>query len=153
MKSRKEIWKSIKWELDFLWAAREHVLMILMIITVIGLAIYGISPNPIKKRNNELLIFRNEKLIIVGTNEGHGFTEDKYHKPILIKIWLVQRVNDTTQFAELTSRGDFDDWKITEELWYSKGIGDTLYFDYILKNRFFTINNSTNEDLQRLGRR
>jgi len=135
-KTRKEIWETIKWNLEFLWDIREHVAVILMIVIVIGLVIFLACPNPIKKRNNEKLIYRNEKLVIVGTNEGEGITEDKFHKPVVIKIWLVQRVKEPTQFAELKSHYDI----LTKELWYTKGIGDTLYFDYIRKDRFFTIN-------------
>ena len=97
-------------------------------------------PNQLKRNANEKEIYRNEKLLIVGTNEAaQDFTHDKFHKPIVIKVWLVQRLKDTTQFAELDSHWDDNCFYITNELWYSKGIGDTLYFDYILKRRFFTI--------------
>lgn len=120
----------------FFWDIKEHLIIILVVIICMGLTIYAICPNPIKKRNNEKLIYRNEKLIIVGTNEDQGITQDKFHKPIAIKIWLVQRIKDTTQFAELKSHNNDI---ITKELWYSKGIGDTLYFDYIRRDRFFTI--------------
>jgi len=97
-------------------------------------------PNKWKKAKNEKELYRNEKLIIVGTNEAaQDFTHDKFHRPIVIKVWLVRRLNDTTQYAELSSYSDYDHWHVTKEMWYSKGIGDTLYFDYIRKGRFFTL--------------
>jgi hypothetical protein len=106
-----------------------------------GLFYLALIPNKWKRAMNEKEIYRNEKVIIVGTNEAaQDFTHDKFHKPIVIKVWLVQRVNDPTQFAELDSHWDSNHFYITNELWYSKSIGDTLHFDYILKRRFFTIN-------------
>jgi hypothetical protein len=113
----------------------------LLILLLFGTLYLVIIPNPIKRAKNEKMIYRNEKCVIVGTNEAaQDFTHDKFHRPIVIKVWLVQRVKDTTQFAELTSYDDYDHWHITREMWYTKGIGDTLYFKYIRKNRFFTIN-------------
>jgi hypothetical protein len=105
-----------------------------------GLIYLAVIPNPIKKNQNEKEIYRNEKLVIVGTNEAaQDFTHDKFHRPIVIKVWLVRRLNDTTQYAELSSYDDYADWHITKEMWYSKSIGDTLHFKYIRKGRFFTL--------------
>lgn len=85
--------------------------------------------------------YLNEKFIIVSSNEESGLSNDKFHKPILVKKWLIQSLSDTTQFAELTSHGGYKQFYITKELWYNKNVGDTLYFEYILKERFFTIYN------------
>jgi hypothetical protein len=113
----------------------------ILCLIIAGLIYIAFIPNPLKRLLNEKDIYRNEKCIIVGTNEAaQDFTHNKFHQPIVIKVWLVQRVNDTTQFAELTSYDNYDHWYITNEMWYGKGIGDTLYFKYIRKNRFFTIN-------------
>lgn len=111
-----------------------------VLAVVLALIFFIVFPTPYKRKMNEKELYRNEKVVIVGTNEAaQDFSHDKFHRPIVIKVWLVQRVNDTTQFAEITSSWSEYNFYITKELWYSKGIGDTLYFDYILKRRFFTI--------------
>jgi hypothetical protein len=126
---------------DFFYIYGHSILFGLMILAIGTMLYIAIIPNPIKRRMNEKEIYRNEKLVIVGTNEAaQDITHDKFHRPIVIKVWLVQRVKDTTQFTELDSHWDDGDFYITNELWYSKSIGDTLYFDYIRKGRFFTIN-------------
>lgn len=146
MKSRKEIWENIKFELEFLWEIKADIVMGLMMLCSIGILIFALSPNRIKKRNNEKLIYRNEKVLIVGSNESQGISADKFNQPVVIKVWLVQRLSDTTKFAELSTQNSKI---ITNELWYSKGIGDTLYFDYIRKDRFFTINKKEkNENIE-----
>jgi hypothetical protein len=119
-----------------------HSIFMICVFVLLGILLYiAFIPNPIKRAGNEKELYRNEKCVIVGTNEAaQDFSHDKFHRPIVIKVWLVQRVSDATQFAELTSYDDYDHWHITREMWYSKGIGDTLYFKYIRKNRFFTIN-------------
>lgn len=83
--------------------------------------------------------YLNEKFIIVSSNEDTGLSNDKFHKPILVKKWLIQRLSNTTQFAELTSNDSYDRFRIINELWYNKSVGDTLYFEFILKDRFFEI--------------
>lgn len=89
--------------------------------------------------NNHKKLIENEKFVIVGANESPDVTPDKFRRPTSIKVWLIQRINDPTQFAELRSdRGAF---RISNELWYNKSEGDTLYFEYIAKYRFFTIKN------------
>ena len=137
-KPKPNIFKSIY---DFFDIYGRSILSLIGITLFIGVLYLVIIPNPIKRKQNEKEIYRNEKVIIVGTNEAaQDFTHDKFHRPIVIKVWLVQRVTDPTQFAELDSHWDDNCFYISKELWYSKGIGDTLYFDYILKRRFFTIN-------------
>ena len=86
---------------------------------------------------NKNSLLKNESCIIVGTNEADGIAQDKFHKPVVIKKWLIRRITDTTQYAELSSY-DYG-FQITTEMWYSKNIGDTLHFHHIRKDRFFTI--------------
>lgn len=125
---------------DFFDIFGHSILMICLLLVLVAAVYFAVIPNKWKRARNEKELYRNEKLVIVGTNEAaQDFTHDKFHKPIVIKEWLVRRVNDTTQYAELSSYDDYDHWHITQEMWYSKGIGDTLYFDYIRKGRFFTI--------------
>ena len=126
---------------DFFYVYGSSIAYSICILIVGTMFYFLIIPTKWKKEKNEKHLYRNEKLIIVGTNEAaQDFTHDKFHRPIVIKVWLVQRVKDTTQFAEIDSHWDDGDFYITNELWYSKSIGDTLYFDYIRRGRFFTIN-------------
>ena len=130
------IWQKVWWS-----TIDGHTIFTATIILIFATALYfAIVPPKWKIEQNEKEIYRNEKLLIVGTNENaQDFTHDKFHEPIIIKVWLVQRINDTTQFAEITSTWSDKMFYITNELWYSKGIGDTLHFDYIRRDRFFTI--------------
>jgi hypothetical protein len=126
---------------DFFYIHGDLIKIVLFFLFIGALIYLAFIPNKWKRAANEKEIYRNEKLVIVGTNEAaQDFTHDKFHKPIVIKVWLVQRLSDTTQYAELSSYDDYQHWNITQEMWYSKGIGDTLHFDYIRKNRFFRIN-------------
>ena len=126
---------------DFFDVFGHSILFTLMILAIGTMLYIAIIPNPIKRAANEKELYRNETCIIVGSNEAaQDFSHDKFHRPIVLKVWLIQRVTDTTQFTELTSSWDDNHFYVTKELWYSKGIGDTLHFDYIRKDRFFTIN-------------
>jgi hypothetical protein len=86
-------------------------------------------------------MYYNEKFVIVKAESSGAITKDKFHTPVFVKVWLIQRVADTTQFAELTGYNDnTHDFTITNKLWYNKCIGDTLFFKNIRKDRFFKIN-------------
>lgn len=92
--------------------------------------------------------YKNEDFIVVGTSENcdkniwedlslHN-TQDKFHVPVLVKMWLIQSVKNPMKFAEITSRDPYIG--ITNEKWYSTNIGDTIHYDFISKSRFFNIN-------------
>jgi len=92
--------------------------------------------------DNELLF--NYKCIIVKTNAEESLTKDKFHKPTICRTWLIQSVIDTTSFAELGTcghwgQGENSYWNISNSEFYNKKIGDTLFFKYIRKDRFFKI--------------
>jgi hypothetical protein len=117
---------------------KKFALSTIVLLMIVG-GVIGIKSCRSKYHDKEL--FRNEKCVIVMTAWDGALTQDKFHTPVFVKTWLVQRVADTTQFAELTSydhnyAGGF---RITNELWYNKGIGDTVFFEYICKDRFFKI--------------
>jgi hypothetical protein len=100
------------------------------------LLVFFSSCHKIDKEN----YYINEKFILVGTNEVDGFSNDKFHKPLVTKIWLIERVSNPTEHAELTSEDEYNGrFKITKDLWYNRKIGDTLYFEFINKDRFFKI--------------
>lgn len=71
----------------------------------------------------------------------------KYDEKETIKRWLIQRLKDTTEFAELTTKNGEDsescacggDFIITDELFLKRKEGDILHFNYINKDHFFRI--------------
>jgi len=114
-----------------------------MILMVIGMGIMISIGGRKCSRDNKESLYYNEKLVIVRTSNGDGYTQDKFHRPINVKIWLVRRVKDTTDYAELSSAYDGsypNNFRISNELWYSKNVGDILHFEKIRKDRFFKIN-------------
>jgi len=113
---------------EFWYVSKEIIGVIGMVLMIIILFAVGCQQSI---REQKATLYYNEKVIIVGSSASCGVTD--------IKTWLIQRVTDTTQFAELSSVLCNEDYHITLEQWYNKNIGDTLYFDYIRKNRFFKI--------------
>lgn len=86
--------------------------------------------------NSEFYI--NEDFVIVGTSENCDITQDKFHTPVLVKMWLIQSMKNPTKFTEITDRDPYI-W-ITDEKWYNTNKGDTIHYDRISKHRFFNIN-------------
>jgi hypothetical protein len=91
-------------------------------------------------------IYQNVSATIID-NDGylHDF-DDKFHKTEPVKFLLIRLINDTTKYTELSSRNWFPlhnnkyiqnfNWL---KFYYNHKIGDTLYFDYIRKDRFFDV--------------
>ena len=50
------------------------------------------------------------------------------------KAFLIRGLEDTTLYSEYV---DLYRYTMTDSLYYSSKVGDTLHFDYIRKNRFF----------------
>ena len=48
--------------------------------------------------------------------------------------FLIRSVKDTTLYSEFIG---IDDYVMPDSVYYNHEVGDTLHFDYILKNRFF----------------
>ena len=84
-------------------------------------------------KEKESIYFLNEKFIL----SNKASNDDN--------LWVIQRLKeeypDTVECAELHSNAsnDVGTFQISKELWYSKEVGDTLSFEYILKSRFFKI--------------
>jgi hypothetical protein len=98
-------------------------------------------------RKNEEALYFNYKCILLKTGSEDSFTNDKFHKAVNCKIWLIRSVADTTLVAELNSCGhDCTNcldrerrFQINSEMYYNKKVGDTLFFNYIGKDRFFKL--------------
>lgn len=91
-----------------------------------------------------VLIDRSEKERVIGGNTKN------------IRIWVIQRVivdGDSVMVGHIDDIDcDIDDIDcdiiITDDLWKKRKVGDTLYFDYIRKDRFeLSIVNDVNKDL------
>lgn len=87
----------------------------------------------------------NVDVVIVSINQTDGFTREKYPKPTAIKQWLVRLVQDTTMYRELSSNEETSSIGISDEMWYSHKVGDTLHYDYLIKSRFFKIKRRGNK--------
>lgn len=81
--------------------------------------------------------FQDEKFIIVDKN-------------FVDKTWIIERIltdeQDSLYRSELYRTDDgkthVGSFRISQELWNKKDIGDTLYFEFILKERFFKVKNN-----------
>lgn len=85
------------------------------------------------------IFYIDEDVVIRQSNESEGFTQDKFHKPMIVGMWLVESVKHPGNFMEMSTYGG-DITKITKENWYTKKKGDTLHFDYIRKEHYFKLN-------------
>jgi hypothetical protein len=76
-----------------------------------------------------------EKCIILDKG-GYDERDGKYTN--VGKYFLIRRISDTTEYTELTGYnwGELSDY-YGSKLYFSKNIGDTLFFDYIRKDRFW----------------
>jgi len=115
--------------------------VILIVILAILLTSCIVNEADLQKRK-EKVYFLNENFVIIKIKAKADKVNDKT-TPAFVKIWLVQRINsnpDSILCAELSSVPESsEDFRITNELWYNKDIGDTLHFKYIRKNRFFRV--------------
>jgi len=113
-----------------------YIPLIVIAICVWSITSYIVHRNDIRYDR----FYYNEKFVLVETNESAGETQDKFHEPIYVKKWLIRSIKDTTLFRELSNHDNsYNTFIITNELWYNKKKGDTLYFKYLLKDNFFRI--------------
>ena len=59
-----------------------------------------------------------------------------------VRTWKIQRVkaSDNSLESGVIDNKGFD-CIINDELWYNREVGDTLYFEYICKDRFYKVEN------------
>lgn len=110
---RKNIWIRIA---NFVFFA---VLGFVVVLILYGLYLTLSTPQPVKKYENEFCVIK--------------------HKDIENYSIIIQRLRDTTQYADLNVNNsstlkDIHRW---DSFYYSRKVGDTLYFKFILKKRFF----------------
>lgn len=84
--------------------------------------------------------YLNEDFILVDKKEDIANMNDNLVK---VRTWIIQRVNspiDSVMVAEISSQiGNCEGFSITNQLWYNKQVGDVLHFEFIRKDRFFTV--------------
>lgn len=98
-----------------------------------------------KQENSDVRFYYNEDFVIVKVDEVR-------------KTWLIQK-QGTDYFSEIYVENDplnikdekgydcnsgYHTFNIPISIFYNKKLGDIVHFDYILKDRFFTIKNFKN---------
>ena len=81
--------------------------------------------------------FVDEKFVLIEKTEKemdiNGNTKN-------VRTWKIQRnivTGDSLEIGVINNKGC--DYIINDELWYNKEVGDTLYFEYIRKDRFYKV--------------
>lgn len=109
-------------------------LAILMSLSIMSCCTMSEEENIKKKKE---MYFQDEYFVIIEKN-------------LVDKAWIIKRVaSETEDSLDCTELYSFNDglnhtgsFRISDELWNKKDVGDTLYFEYILKERFFKIKNT-----------
>ncbi len=103
------------------------ILLVCSILALFVIIILFVSKKSADNKYNKL--YHNEYFTI------------KYKDPLGHRI-IFQRDLDTTYYAQMSADENiFYKESKWDCLWYSKNVGDKLYFDYIMKSRFYrTVN-------------
>jgi hypothetical protein len=112
--------------------------LILLLLSVITISCKEHKADPNKH-------YINDNCVIVSTSTDEYVTHGKGRHITTCRIWLIKRLADTTQYTELNSCTNISSCcgpevgiNMTDSIFYNKKIGDTLYFKYIAKDRFWT---------------
>ena len=83
--------------------------------------------------------FVDEKFVLIEKEEKemvvYGHTKN-------VRTWKIQRMkasDNSLEIGVIDNKGF--DCIINDELWYNREVGDTLYFEYICKDRFYKVEN------------
>ena len=90
-------------------------------------------------RCNDSRCYFNRSGKIVKIDDDCSQTSDKFHKPQLCHIALIQDLQDTLMFMELNSCDPPVGMNINNAWFYNHRIGDNVIFQYIHKDRYFLI--------------
>lgn len=91
--------------------------------------------------------FHNFDMKIVKINSDCSLSNDKFHNPQTCNTVLLVTLDDPKMYVELNDcnekhTGNGYKLEITKiKWWYNHQVGDTVHFDYLRKDRFFTIDN------------
>lgn len=105
----------------------------IILVAFLFFAAYGFLVEGVYQhfKNKDDQFYFNKKGIIIGIGKDEGYSRDKFHTPTIFHTLLIQDIKDTTLFCE---------WETTREKYYNYHIDDTVKFDFIKKERWFTIN-------------
>jgi hypothetical protein len=108
-----------------------------------------------KQKEREAMYYLNEDFFLVNAKEEMAGGDNNV--AFKVRTWIIIRSikehPDSIQQAEIVStvkdivnvkkgcgcNDGRDNFMITNELWYGKSVGSKLHFDYIRKDRFFTL--------------
>lgn len=111
----------------------------ILILSVL-LSLIACTSEEDKQKARQAAYYLDEDFVIINTSTSHFST---IPMPSSEMYWLVERVTqvnpDSIEVAELSKEPVIGTFAISKELWYNKKIGDTLHFEYILKERFFKV--------------
>lgn len=123
--------------MDIKIKARIYALIVTIII-VFGVVLLVNGYIKFKKNrfdSNQTKMYRDIDCIIIGTNEETGVDINKFTRPAIEYRFLIRMVKDTTKYMHMYSSAS-GIHNISDTLWYKKGIGDTIHFDYIKRITF-----------------
>ena len=114
-----------------------NIIYSIIVVSVFYLIVYTISNH----RNNKAmkLCYINEYCII--KNTGTSIKQFKSEQTIIKSIFIC-RASDTTSCCEINSTNIFlyeNNTVKWDSLYYNSKIGDTIFFKFINKNRFFKL--------------
>jgi hypothetical protein len=107
-----------------------------ILLAILGMSIWAWNSDR-KIRANYICYDVKGKIVKMG--EDNCLTQDKFHKPQFCETVLVQTLNDTTLFFELSTCDP--NCPVINHAWYQNHqVGDPIYMKTIKKERFFHIN-------------
>jgi hypothetical protein len=117
---------------------RPWLLITILVLLVGAITTFIVLNTSSDKLEEDSKFYYNLHATIVSMNGSDIMEVGKYSTPTNVKIALIKGENG--MYAELSSK---EMWKIvTDKWWYNHKVGDSIFFEYIRKDRFFTIDST-----------
>ena len=122
------------------------ILKVLLTIAIVGLMVHiCINLPPTVNENTHVF---NVDMRIVSINGEQSISDDKFRTPQYINVILFETIKEPKLYREIQYISDYNQYQyidytdihINTEWLYNHQPGDTVHFDYLLKDRFFKIN-------------
>jgi hypothetical protein len=123
-----------------IWNRLGNVSILLLIIGTLGWIFWYLATGGNKDHSHEL--YTNYKVTIVDMGNGVKEVGSKHKRRVNAHFILLRSVKDTSLITEWEQH----DWHIplTDSTYYNHKIGDTLFFKYIRKDRFWKLHKPEN---------
>src|ERR1700756_5443179 len=110
------------------------------IITILGFCLLTVFSSCNRHKD----VYYNINLRIVGINSGYGFSNEIALNSESCNTILFETLSEPKLFREINtcSPGILYNIHIDPQWLYNHEVGDTVHFDYLLKNSFFEIKNT-----------